>query len=555
VNDVSEGSRTVTRVLLIEDDEQDYIVTRDLLAEASSQRFVLQWVTRLADGIAASSAGGVDVILLDFSLPDSRGWATFEKVRDHAPNIPIIMLTGLDDETISLRAMKEGAQDYLFKGTTNSALLTRAIRYAIERKRVELSLKQYQEHLEELVADRTTELTWANAQLQHEVEIRRRTEEDLKEALRLLQAHDKAKSDFVSNVSHELKTPLATITYAVANLLRGVMGPIPERMIPYVRMMKEDCIRLTGTINDILDMSRIDAKRLVLNMVRVPFAHVARRAVESLRIQAENKGLKMELIIGSRVGFVLCDPHRIERVMFNIINNAIKFTESGEIVVDVRLDEEQDSFIRMTVVDTGVGIAAEHLPRITERYFRVEEHISGSGLGLSLSKDLIEMHSGMLGIASPPPGRAQGTSVSVWLPLSAAPSVLALDPDIEILRALQNQLEGQGYQVQAFISSREAMESLAHQKPDAVIVDAVGPEAAALEMVGRLRANPQMQMIPVIVMTGKESSRVHAEIFRNLRVPAVEKPVVIEDLLLCLERAISSGRETGALAASLRASV
>jgi signal transduction histidine kinase len=532
--------RTVTRVLLVEDDEQDYVITRELLAQAPGQHFALQWVDRIVHGLAALAAGAVDVILLDLSLPDSQGWATFQKIRDRAPDIPIILLTGLDDETVGLKALQEGAQDYLFKGTTDSSLLVRSIRYSMERKRVELSLKQYQEHLEELVADRTTELSWANTQLQHEISVRRQTEEELKEALRRLQQHDKAQSDFVSNVSHELKTPLASMTYAIENLLKGVLGDLQDRMRSYLLMMKEDCSRLTGTINDILDMSRIDARRLQLNLVRIPFDHLARRATEYLRVHAESKGLKLRIDSMGRIGFVLCDARRMERVIFNLVNNAIKFTEAGgEIEVCVTAEANQDAFVSLAVIDNGIGIPAEYLGRITERYFRIGEHISGSGLGLSLCKELVEMHNGQMVVDSPPPGRSRGTRVLVRLPAAESPAVLAVDGNPETLGTLQAKLVGRGYRVIPCHDCNEAVQFIEQQQPDAVIVDCTIAEGQEFGIIGHIRANPRIHYIPILAMTSPETGQAQCEILRGLQIPFVPKDLAIEDLLIQLEKTIA----------------
>lgn len=529
-----------TNVLLIEDDEQDYIITRELLARAAGRQFVLQWAGRLSSGMTALANGGIDVVLLDLSLPDSQGWSTFERVRDHAVDIPIILLTGQTDESMGMRALKEGAQDYLSKGNIDSSTLGRAIRYAIERKQVELSLKQYQEHLEELVTDRTTELTWANEQLQHEIRVRREKEEQLEHALQRLKDHAQAQSDFVSNVSHELKTPLSSLTYAIENMLKGVVGAVPDRMQTYLSMMKDDCARLTGTISDILDMSRIDAHRIALHLVRLPFGPFVHRAVESLRLQAENKGLLLSCSAENGLHFVLCDPHRMERVIFNLVNNAIKFTdEGGWVTVQVAQDAMDLQQVVLTVTDSGIGIPAEHLPRVAERYFRIGEHVSGAGLGLSLCKELVTLHSGTLLVTSPPPGQEQGTMVTVRIPIAPPPNILALEPDSNALDLLLNPLAERGYKVMPCTTDEEARNSLHGAPPDVVILDSGHPAAVNFEMIAHIRSSPQMHFLPVIVLTEEPLSRAQDEILRNLQVPALQKPCSIDALLACLERAIT----------------
>ncbi|MCE9615864.1 MAG: SpoIIE family protein phosphatase [Lentisphaerae bacterium] len=134
------------RVLLIEDDEEDYVIARELLGGGRGCRFDLHWADSLASGLQRA-ADGVDVILLDLTLPDSRGWETFERVSARVPQVPVILLTGLSDEALGVRAVQEGAEDYLIKGRLDAALLQRALRYAIERNKSREELKQVAEAL------------------------------------------------------------------------------------------------------------------------------------------------------------------------------------------------------------------------------------------------------------------------------------------------------------------------------------------------------------------------------------------------------------------------
>jgi serine phosphatase RsbU (regulator of sigma subunit) len=157
----------VMRVLLIEDDEEDYIIVRHHLNASRERRFALTWANTLADGLAKLSAP-VDAIITDLSLPDSQGWDTFVKIREHAFNVPIILLTGLDDESLAVRAVHEGAQDYLVKGHIDAPLLCRAILYAIERKRIADRLEKV-----------ATDLRVCNVQLDADVRMAREVHQAL----------------------------------------------------------------------------------------------------------------------------------------------------------------------------------------------------------------------------------------------------------------------------------------------------------------------------------------------------------------------------------------
>ena len=142
-------------VLLVEDDEDDVVITRHLLSQSGTQSFEVRSAGRLHEAFMLVDQAPPQVILLDLSLPDSQGWQTLVSTLSHAPDIPIVLLTGLADEMMGVKAVQVGAQDYLFKGHIDRDRLARAIRYAIERKRSELALKRYRDHLEEMVSDRT----------------------------------------------------------------------------------------------------------------------------------------------------------------------------------------------------------------------------------------------------------------------------------------------------------------------------------------------------------------------------------------------------------------
>ena len=149
------------RVLVVEDDEEDYMITRDLLSEAEEQRFTVVRADRLQAGLSLLGTGGFDVVLLDLSLPDSRGWETFHRTHARAPRVPVILLTGLADEALGVKAVKEGAQDYLIKGRIDTSQLVRAIRYAIERKKTEEQLERYAQEVREKNRQLEEDLTMA----------------------------------------------------------------------------------------------------------------------------------------------------------------------------------------------------------------------------------------------------------------------------------------------------------------------------------------------------------------------------------------------------------
>ena len=518
------SEETIT-VLLIEDDEDDVVITRHLLSQAGPQNFVVHSAGRLRDAFALIDKAPPQVIILDLSLPDSQGWQTLVSALSHAPDIPVILLTGLTDEAMGVKAVQVGAQDYLFKGHIDRDRLARTVRCAIERKRSELALKRYRDHLEEMVSDRTNELQESNAQL--------KTAND-----RLL-AHDRARTEFVSNVSHELKTPLASMSYAIDNLLKGIVGPLPERAVTYLEMLKEDAQRLGHTVGDILDLSRIESNRLELDKVRIPLTRLVRRTVDSLKIQASEGGLDLNMASNGSKGFAECDPQKIERVILNVVRNAIKFTPpEGSVDVALRTDPENDQLFQMTVIDSGIGIPEEHLEKVTERYFRVGEHVDGTGLGLAICKDIVELHGGRLRLSSPPPDRESGTQVDIRLPKSSPPLVLTVDDCEETSGIISEQLERQGYGVSACANGAEALTHLETDRPDVIITDLVMPVLDGIAMIAEIKAHPSWRHIPIIAVTGGDLDRTKREILEGFAIPALAKPWRQEQLLDLIEATV-----------------
>jgi PAS domain S-box-containing protein len=365
-----------------------------------------------------------------------------------------------------------------------------------------------------------------------DITIRKKEQAALEEAIAKLEEHDRARSLFVSNVSHELRTPLTSMIYAVKNMLKGVCGSIPERARRYLEILDGDCKRLLGTVNDILDLRKVENKTLTLARARVPIARLIRRSVGSLAVQAEQKSLNLTVSCDKGMWFAYCDAQKMERVVLNVVGNAVKFTpDGGRIEVRVEDDPTKWGYVRFITIDNGIGIPAEALPRVTERYFTVGEQPSGCGLGLALSKEIVEVHGGSVEIKSPPPDRSRGTSVAISLPIVESPTLLVVDDDKAVLALLAEQIAEQGYHVITAENGIEALEKVRSQHPDMVILDLVLPGMEGTEVILQMRGDKDLMRIPVIVITGANVGGAKAEILSSFSIPALSKPWQESELL------------------------
>lgn len=371
-----------------------------------------------------------------------------------------------------------------------------------------------------------------------DVTVRKKQQEALEEAVKQLEAHDRSRLQFISNVSHELRTPLTSMIYAIRNMLKGIAGPVSDGVRNYLELLNGDCKRLLNTVNDILDLRKIDTHTLTLAKSKVHLPRLVRQSTESLLIQMEQKFQKLNMRVGNGRQFVECDAQKIERVIVNIVSNSIKFTpEGGEIDVWVGEDNLQPGWIRLTIRDTGIGIPQWALPRVTERYFTVGEQPSGSGLGLAIAREIVELHGGHMKIESPPEGYSYGTAVHLLLTAIDAPTIMVVDDDEEILALMQRQLISHGYCVISARNGNEVLYKIEEVHPDLLVLDMVLPGMDGSEIILKLKANKQYRRLPIIVITGANLDAVKTEILRGFSIPVLTKPWVENEFLEKIEKA------------------
>jgi PAS domain S-box-containing protein len=231
---------------------------------------------------------------------------------------------------------------------------------------------------------------------------------------------DRSKTEFISTVSHELRTPMTSIKGYADFLAQGAVGPLQEKQKHFLDVIRRNADRLSLLINDLLDISRIEAGKVRLDLQETQMSQLIEHAVESMMIAAQNKGLALTLTTNSHLPTVMADWARLTQVMTNLLGNAINYTESG--VVHVSLKAEGDK-VWTEIRDTGIGIPPEVLPHIFDRFYRADDSTvqssSGTGLGLAIVKAIVEMHGGELLVESMPGSGSTFTFVLPALSITA----------------------------------------------------------------------------------------------------------------------------------------
>lgn len=371
-------------VLLIEDNPGDADLVRLRLVETDPPVRV-DCVPRLADALKSLATKTPSLVLLDLNLPDSHGAETFRRVLEKAPNVPIVILSGQDDEVLAMKAVHQGVQDYLIKGDITSKQLERAVRYAIERQGLLRSLDMARKQQLEF------------------------------------------KNQFLSHVSHELRAPLTSIHQYVSLVLDGLSGPVSGEQGNHLRTALKSVTQLQAMIRDLLEATRADTGQMRIEPRCISIGEVIERALSMMRRAAEQKQISLEATVDPEIPLVYADQDRILEVLVNLVDNGIKFTpEKGSVQVRASMVETDPTAVYLSVTDSGKGISSGALPRIFERLFQdgdaMEGHRTGLGLGLFLAKEIVRLHGGRMWAASEV---GSGTTFSFHLPVYSLARLLA----------------------------------------------------------------------------------------------------------------------------------
>ena len=313
-----------------------------------------------------------DLVLIDLKMPGISGMEVLEKAKEIDPNIITVVITGYATVESAVEAMKKGAYDFLPKPFTPEELRI-IIRRGLERRK-----------------------------LIFETESLRREKKLIEE-------------NFITMVSHQLRSPLVAILQYFEVILGGMAGEVPENQKDIILKSRNRLENLMNLINDWLDVARLDNGQIVDKLKPLSLKKVIEKLLEEIKPLTADESISLELGSCSKNDLVQGDKETLEQVFSNIIANAIRYNKpKGRVIISIK---ENKDFIATDVQDTGIGITREHLPFLFDQFYRVKrgegQKIKGTGLGLSIAKKIVDAHGGSIQVASEP---GKGTTFTVLLP-------------------------------------------------------------------------------------------------------------------------------------------
>ncbi|MES2876001.1 MAG: hybrid sensor histidine kinase/response regulator [Patescibacteria group bacterium] len=362
------------RVLVVEDDEDDWLIIRKIFSQIPDSRFRIEWSKTYDDAVARIDENNHDVYLIDYRLGERTGMDILERVHPEHRSQPFILMTGVSDSDLEWRSLRLAAADYLVKGSFDSTLLSRTLTYTLQRKHIE------QQRVDELV-----EL-------------------------------NRAKEDFISIASHQLRTPATGVKQYLGMVVEGFVGEVPEAQLNLLNQAYRSNERQLRIISDLLKVAQVDSGKMKLHPTLVRIDELLNEVIDEQRGTLANRSQTIDFVkAAKKVPAIHFDSDAIRMVVENIVDNASKYSPEGStIMVEVGQDSHM---LSVSVHDTGVGIEEQDLPRLFEKFTRFDNPLStkvgGSGLGLYWAKRIVDMHGGRIDYR---PNQPSGSVFTILLP-------------------------------------------------------------------------------------------------------------------------------------------
>lgn len=384
-------------VLVVDDDAVLRLIMREILKQSG---FAVEEAENGALALSIFARIQPDIVLLDVMMPGLDGFTTCAALRQvpGGEHTPVLMVTGRNDNESIKRAYEVGATDFIAK-PLNWEILTQRIRYMLRAGQALQEVREREAENFALLAEA------------------RKAAQELAKAKEAAEAADRTKSEFLATMSHELRTPLHVVLGYIDLLGDGEFGPVTAAQEDILQRARRQTVGLVDLISAILDLSRLEAGRLPVEMKEVHLAELLQEVeAETQEIREEQVGVESVWTVAEELPVLYTDPGKLKIVIKNLINNATKFTEHGRITVDAY---QHQGGVEIAVKDTGIGIPPEELPLIFEPFRQVANKmaraVSGTGLGLHIVKRLLGMLGGAITVESQ---IGHGSTFRVWVPVN-----------------------------------------------------------------------------------------------------------------------------------------
>ena len=381
------------------------------------------------------------------------------------------------------------------------------------------------------------------------------------------------KDEFLATMSHELRTPLNAILGMSEILQEEVFGAVNQRQLKSLRTIESSGQHLLSLINDMLDVSKISAGKLELEITPVNLLHLCHSSIAFVKQQATAKQIGLDLQLPPKVGKILVDDRRMRQVLINLLDNAVKFTPQGGWIELCVTRDPDDEWIEFAAIDTGIGIADADLGKLFQPFIQLDSGLSrnygGTGLGLTLTKQIVELHNGSIRVESK---LGKGSCFIVRLPQSCLiseldreelpavsggyhsdpilpqsndnsstpPLILLAEDSQENINMLSIFLTAKGYRTILATNGNEAIQLAQKERPDLVLMDIQMPGMDGLEAIGWIRQNPQLAKVPIIAVT---SLAMKGDLDRCLAAGATDylsKPISLKQLNLKIQKLLDN---------------